>query len=228
MATSPYLPDTDAGKDAFLTNFALKLPAYQTALQLSAGDVTAVQNAAALFHWARVTQEQTATSAKQWTAFKNRLRDGAVVAPIVLPVDPVIGAAPALPAPGYGIFKWIGQLVQRIKNSPAYTDAIGQDLGIIGAEQTFDPEAAKPVLTLRLVAGGQPEIGWKKGPFTALEIEVNRGTGFAFLAIDTEPDYVDTFTPPATPTIWTYRAVYRLGESMAGQWSDPAEITVGG
>jgi hypothetical protein len=201
MATSPYLPDTDAGKDAFLTNFALKLPAYQTALQLSAGDVTAVQNAAALFHWARVTQEQTATSAKQWTAFKNRLRDGAVVAPIVLPVDPVIGAAPALPAPGYGIF---------------------------GAEQTFDPEAAKPVLTLRLVAGGQPEIGWKKGPFTALEIEVNRGTGFTFLAVDTEPDYVDTFTPPATPTIWTYRAVYRLGESMAGQWSDPAEITVGG
>jgi hypothetical protein len=39
---------------------------------------------------------------------------------------------------------------------------------------------------------------------------------------------VDTFTPPATPTVWTYRAVYRLGESMAGQWSDPAEITVGG
>lgn len=33
---------------------------------------------------------------------------------------------------------------------------------------------------------------------------------------------------PATPTKWKYRAIYRVGDSQAGIWSDVKEIAVAG
>jgi len=71
-----------------------------------------------------------------WTAYKNLARDGG--APLgAVPAVPALPAAP--PAVDAGIFVWVAQLVARIKKHPGCTDAIAQDLGIIGAMQTFDP-----------------------------------------------------------------------------------------
>ena len=61
-----------------------------------------------------------------------------------------------------------------------------------------------------------------------IELQVDRGTGFVFLANDTTPGYTDTHPFPATPTKWTYRAIYRVGDSQVGIWSKPVSITVGG
>ncbi len=114
-------------------------------------------------------------------------------------------------------------LVARIKNHPGYTEAIGQDLAIIGAEQTVDPGAMKPALKLTLAAG-HPNVGWKKQGMDGLEIHVDRGAGFGFLAIDTVPDYLDTAALPAAgaSAVWKYKAIYRLGDEEVGQWSDVA------
>jgi hypothetical protein len=48
------------------------------------------------------------------------------------------------------------------------------------------------------------------------------------LTYDTTPGYVDTQPFPATPTKWTYKAIYRVGDAQVGQWSNPVSITVGG
>lgn len=44
------------------------------------------------------------------------------------------------------------------------------------------------------------------------------------------PDYTDTDTEPfpATPAKWSYRATYTHDAQRIGQWSNVAEITVGG
>jgi hypothetical protein len=73
-------------------------------------------------------------------------------------------------------------------------------------------------------------VGWKKQAFDAVEIHVDRGQGFAFLAIDTIPDYLDTAQLPApgASALWKYRAIYRLADEQVGQWSDESKITVTG
>jgi hypothetical protein len=96
----------------------------------------------------------------------------------------------------------------------------------------FDTATLKPLLTLRL-NGGKVEIPWDWGGYSGqlegIEIQVDRdGKGFTMLTIDTTAGYTDTAELPATPTKWTYRAIYRLNDTRIGQWSDEASITVGG
>jgi hypothetical protein len=63
-----------------------------------------------------------------------------------------------------------------------------------------------------------------------LELQVDRGDGhgFVMLTIDLTPNFIDPAPLPATPAKWTYRAIYRIGDSRVGQWSDPVSINVGG
>ncbi len=228
MPTSPYLPKSDSGKAEFLANFATKLSGYSAALGLTAGTVTNVEHIAATFQWVLDVQQLYATHAQDWTSFKNQLRDGPVGGAITPPPAPALPAAPTLPASGYDIFKTISMLVQTIKNNAAYTTAMGEDLGIVGAGQTFDPQTGKPTLALSAFNNDQVRVAWKKGNFQGMRIDVDRGTGgWTFLATDSVPDYIDTHPLPAAPTTWKYRAVYRLDDVNVGEWSDTAQITVG-
>ena len=129
-----------------------------------------------------------------------------------------------------GIFTRVSSLCARIKKHSAYTDAIGQDLDLIGAEHTVDTANAKPALKLELLAG-HPNVKWSKGPFDALELWGDHGTGiFTFLAIDLEPDYLDNFPlpSPGTSAVWKYKAIYRLHDEQVGHWSDVVSIAVQG
>jgi hypothetical protein len=169
---------------------------------------------------------QHTKTTRDWTAYKTALRSGTTIG--AMPTTPALGVPPtAVPA---GIFSRVSALAARIKKHPAYTEAIGQDLGIIGAEQTVDPTTVKPVLNLTLQAG-HPNVGWTKSGMDGIEIWVDRGTGtFAFLTIDTVPDYLDTFALPAAgaSAVWKYKAIYRLNDEQVGQWSDVATIGVMG
>ena len=66
---------------------------------------------------------------------------------------------------------------------------------IIGAEQTVDLTAVKPVLRVSQTAGGVL-LQWTKQGLDGVEIQVDRSAGFGFLAIDTVPDYTDTQALP--------------------------------
>ncbi len=128
-------------------------------------------------------------------------------------------------------WKFTASLVNRVKGHATYTEADGQDLGIIGAaEQAADPETTQPEIKLVRVAGGHIEVQWKKSGFTGVRIEVDRGSGqWAFLAIDTIPHYTDTLAlAPGTTALWKYRAIYLDGDEPFGQWSATATIAVQG
>ena len=89
----------------------------------------------------------------------------------------------------------------------------------------------KPSLNARLEAG-HPDILWQKNGMDTLEIWVDRGAGkgSVFLAIDTHPNYLDTAPLPAAGTgaLWKYKAIYRLHDQQAGQWSDELKVSVTG
>ncbi len=228
MPKAYFVPPDDNGKRAWLNHLADRLPTHASIVGVSAAEVTGVTDDAACFSYVLDAKNQFSDAAQQWTAYKNAARNGTATALGPLPVAPTLGTAPTVVAPG--IFTRVAALCARIKKHSGYTEAIGQDLDIIGAEQTVDVNAAKPVLKLTLQAG-HPNVGWQKGGFDGVEIMVDRGTGtFAFLAIDTVPDYLDTAALPAAgqSAVWKYKAIYRLNDEPVGQWSDVVSLAVTG
>lgn len=223
MAKEHYLPSTDAEKVTWLQNFAGKLSGYSVTFGLTTADTTSVNNDWAMvnYMWGLLTGSRTRM--QEITAYKQAVFNGGA--------EPALGAVPT----GYtgsnsppsvvlpDVFGRIAALVARLKTHSGFTTAIGEDLGIIGPEATVDANALKPSLDVVPVAGGLCEVRWKKGKASAIEIEVDRGTGagFVFLAIDSIPHYTDTHTlPPGTAAVWKYRAIYRIGDERVGQWSD--------
>jgi hypothetical protein len=181
-------------------------------------------NDAAMFTWL-IAHVETFTSAKEERVnYKNLIRSG-VIGSSVGAVPAVPNVAPAPVAVAAGIFPRIAKIVQQIKGKSNYTDAIGKDLGIIGAEQIVDQPNMKPVLAL-VLKGGHVEVQWAKGHSDGIRIEADKGSGWQFLAVDTIPNYTDT-APIAAPGTWKYRAMYFISDEPVGQWSDVAGITVG-
>jgi hypothetical protein len=227
MSKSRYMPKDDATKALWLNNFSATLPGYSTALGLSAADIASVAADAAFFNYVLNSQQQMLAHAQQWTAYKLSARNGPGASLGSAPVAPNLGSAPPAVAPD--IFGRATALVARIKTAPGYNDAIGQALQIIGAEHTVDMNSMKPALTAGTNAG-QVVVLWKKHEMDSLELWVDRGGGFAFLAIDTVPDYTDTQPFPASgqSAVWKYKGIYRVADERTGQWSDIVTIAVAG
>jgi hypothetical protein len=142
-------------------------------------------------------------------------------------VTPTPGTPPPTVPPD--IFGRATKLAVRIKKHPNCTEAIAQDLGIIGAEVIVDPTTYQPILNLSLTAG-HPHIGWAKQGMDSLELwkDWGDGKGFVQLTYTTNTDYADISPLPApgVSAVWKYKGIYRLNDQQVGQWSDVATIGV--
>ncbi|MBI3218420.1 MAG: hypothetical protein HYZ44_02815 [Bacteroidetes bacterium] len=223
MSKAGYLPRGDKERVLWLNHFASKFAVHSNTLGLSPADVASVNNDAAMFTYL-VTQVEMHTTAKEnRVTYKNLIKDGPIGAPggmLPMPVPAI--AAPTVVAPG--IFPRLAMLVQRIKSTPTYTEAIGKDLGVISAQQSTDTTDLKPALKL-VIKGGQVEVQWVKGKADSIRIEKDSGTGWQFLTVDSIPHYTDK-TPITTAATWKYRAMYIISDELVGQWSDVASIGV--
>ncbi|NOS93086.1 MAG: hypothetical protein HOP30_14280 [Cyclobacteriaceae bacterium] len=223
MSKAGYLPRGDNERVLWLNQFASKLSIHATTLGLTPADVSGTQNDAAMFTYL-VTQVEIHTTAKESRVnYKNLIKDGPIGAPGgVLPMPIPVIAAPTVVAPG--IFPRLAMLVQRIKYSPGYTEAIGKDLGVISAQKSTDTTDLKPKLKL-VKKGEQVQVQWVKGIADSIRIEKDSGAGWQFLAIDSIPHYTDK-TPVTVATTWKYRAMYIINDEPVGQWSDMVSIGV--
>ncbi len=152
--------------------------------------------------------------------------------PPPLPPEDAAAGLPAVVPVKPGALKRIFSLVQVIQEADGYTDAIGMDLGTIGSEASGpDMELIQPSLKVRTV-GGHVFCDWSwegnRAHLDMLQLQVDRGQGYADLAYDTTPGYTDTEPFPATLTTWKYRAIWRVGDAQVGQWSAEVSIVVGG
>ena len=186
---------------------------------------------ASLYYFFRDYRRLYDLASQQWTAWKVLVRNGGPLPPTGAPVVPTLPASVTAVAPGIeGRFR---KLIQDIKAKPAYNEAIGKALDIEGGVLTPpDLTSIQPEFTVT-ITGGQVFIGWGWNGCAdwvdAIELQVDRGDskGFALLAQDTTPGYTDTAPFPATPTKWTYRAIFLLEDARVGQWSKPVTVLVG-
>src|SRR5690606_7028229 len=61
------------------------------------------------------------------------------------------------------------KIAKMIKSKPAYTVSIGEDLGIEGPVETFDPQTIKPVVSSIIATLTKVVIDWVKGPMDGVE-----------------------------------------------------------
>ena len=231
MPKGDYIQQNDDAFNAQQQTFKLNVGNYSGVLGLTAGQLAAQAGDASYFDFTLKCMNVMANGAQQWTTWKNIERGGGTPPASGAPVAPVFPAT--VPAVAPGIEARFRALVQLIKANPNYNSAIGQALGIEGAEQTGpDLTTLQPVIDA-IISGNHVNVKWGWGGNSAYldmcELQVDRGDakGFVLLAYDTTPNYTDTQPFPAAPTKWTYRAIYRVGDSQVGLWSLSVSVTVG-
>ena len=236
MSAQRYYPSRSSDQIPWLANFAAKLPGYETPLSLPPAHVDAcVASCKFLIYVLETWLTEVRNFGPAATSAVDLLVSGSGPDAVALPTF----TAPALPtgvaSVPPGALNRLFALVQIIKNSTGYTDAIGQDLGIIApaANTPAGTTQAAPSVKLDLVQGAANQavkIGFVKNGHTGVWIESQRGTGaMEFLAIDTEVPYLDDrlLLVAGTPEVRKYRLRYWDKGIATGDWSATATITVG-
>ena len=230
-----FLRTSDLGRAVAFDTLRDNLPNNLATLGIAANDPAVVQQRADSIYWRALLGLQTTAQGfgVACTSWKVYERDGGPVA-VPMPAMPTLPANFPQAVPP-GILVRYRLLVKMIKACPNYTTALGQALGIETSQQTGpDPDTLLPVFTLGTNIGEGIMVNWTWQGYSqfldACEIRVDRndGKGEILLCQDTTPGYLDTQPRPATPTKWTYRIAFLVGDQRFGQWSSPVSITVGG
>lgn len=218
LALAAFLPWFD--------NFRTKLVVHGPTLGIPAARVTQVgQEYAWLFYSNADTQNAEAEWHERvaWRDIFFRGDDGAMLG--TYPTNNSIAVA-APPAPPAGVLARLRALVQLMKNSTAYDEAIGSELGIL-----TPPPSARPPKPTPVAAPGEnshvmidsPLRGW-----SAQEIESRRGTGgWELIAVALKRKHTDTRPPLAAgqPEVREYRLRYRDGDVPEELFSDIVKVT---
>ena len=100
MSKSYWLAKDDSGKRDWIVHFAAELPNHAATVGVAPAEVTSVQKDAAYFAYVMSAQPTFADAAQQWTAFKNKARNGNGASMGPLPVAPILDDPPDAVAPG--------------------------------------------------------------------------------------------------------------------------------
>lgn len=226
--SASYIPLADADRVVWLNNFSNRIGQYAVSLGLVPAEISSIENDAQMFSYSVMLQN---TAHQYWIAvagLKNQLLSSPQQVPA--PALPAMPSAGIPPAPvNSGIFNRIILLVNRIKQSGAYTPTMGQDLNIIAPVSTITPNDMIPNLGIR-IDEGHPLLKWTKGNADAVHLFVDRrdNNGFVLLAKVIRNNYMDLAEIPAGDftAIWDYKARYLIGDDEVGQFSPVISIKV--
>lgn len=226
----PYYPSTESASIIWLTHFALKLAACAEQLKLSAEEVAATLSDIKFYVWYITTYYPAVQQAGlEATAYKNTLANDATNALRPLPVMASYEDTPAVRPSG--ILSRLFNLIQRIKLSPGYSTAIGQDLGIIGT-QTVDTHDY-PGMTLEIQRNETQEyvvVKFTKYQHDAVTIESRRNNGkWENMGISLKKPWLDMrpMLMAGVPEVREYRIRWYNDATTSGEFSPVQKINVG-
>ena len=235
MKRQVYYPSRIGDQVNWLDNYSVKLPLYGTTLGVVAGDVTASVNDA---KWSNYVLGTWLSAVRNFSPSTTDAVDDVLIgqgnAAVVLPTF----TAPALPAGVTaalpGTLTRIFTLIAKMKLSANYTEAIGTDLGIVGAVVGNTPgvNPVPRVLTELLQGNGAQtvKITFFKYGHMGVYIESRRGANgvWEFLAIDTESPYLDErpLLAAGQPEVREYRLRFWDKGTPNGDWTDVTSETV--
>jgi len=223
------MPRTEDGRKSWGDNMLLKFPPISSSVGFHAADTAAFLGDVTTMIFVIDSSQSAQAESKAWTAFKNQMLEGVADGAIELPIP--ITTAPAVPAEmkGAGLIPRIRAAIAQIKTASGYTDAIGEQLRIVGdGADDLNPAEGKPGFKA-LPKFGSVILDWKKGDFDGVVIESMRGTETSFSFLD--KDYKSPFPDmrpnlvAGVPEVRRYRMIYLLDDQVVGVWSDEVVIT---
>jgi hypothetical protein len=199
-----FLPRQAGNLDTWEVNFIQKLPAILAALGADASVATrviqAIEKHRTSYHFAN-QKKQEAKAAFEDYAVKEQ-----------------------------EAIKEIRAMRNYLMSLPGYTEALGKEAGLVGAEHSTDYDNLKPTISYTLKADGTVVISFKRNKMTGVKIYSRRGdeTAFQFLATDTSSPYTDTRANlvEGQPEKREYYAIHILKDEIVGLKSDIMEVTV--
>ena len=198
MATQPYYPSKEGDQIIWMENFKVKIEEHGPELGFDPAEISDLVDACDAIIDAINDAAQKKADAKQATEDKKAAKTTNLEI----------------------IRKEVGDL----KREDGYTPGIGDDLKVIGEEQTIDQDNESPELETKKVPSGW-EISFNlQNFFDGVKIYRKRpGEDFVFLATDTRNPYIDTDTQVDGTQ---YYAFYLIGDDEVGQQSDIITIEV--
>lgn len=224
----PWYPTRESDLPPWHTTYAAALATHGVTLEIDPADQLAADNNRDMIELLVDAALEYKNNLSEVVAYKNEVfygPAGPLPATPTVPgaIVPVIGALA-------GVEARTRALVQQIKAHDNYTEAIGQDLGVIGAEPP-PPAEIKPEGDVTAMPNFQAVIAFLKGQYDGVDIESQVGseTTWMHIAFDGFSPYTDTRPPqtPNTPEERRYRLRYRLNDAPVGLYSDTLTVTVG-
>ena len=227
---SDVLPRSEDGRKTWGGNMLLKFPPRAASLGFSNLERDNYLADVLMMIYVITASQSVAAESKARTAYKKQMYEGVPEGGNALPLP--LNTLPAEPeklvAPG--IIGRIRAAIQRMKTAPGFTDAIGEQLQIMGDGEadSFNPADGKPTFE------GDPQVGkvvldWVKGDFDGVVIESQRGAETTMMFLD--KDFKSPF-PDMRPNLVAgqpekrrYRMIYLLDDEVVGSWSDEVTIT---
>ena len=221
-------PTTMALQLILIQNLLAKIANYESKLPLKSDQIVAIQNLCTAFINAFNATEQSRQTMSAMTAWRDEVFYGE-------PVGSEAEAAPSFPAAPTGTFtlgvvKQLFEYRDLIVASPGYTDAIGEDLGIVGTMQPSRPSSDyTPELKATTSIGYQVNIQGSMQGMDALRVEyAPKGGNFTTVAFLTNTPGGFQITPgtPGQPEKGHIRAVYIKKNEVFGNYSADYPVTV--
>lgn len=135
-----------------LSTIASKADKYKTLLDIAPADIQRILLADKMNKYINNARSEVNSWSKGLTEYDDQLLHGNMLQTMNdFPALPDLGTAPA--APMAGIWHFIENRRSVWMNHPKYTDAIGDEMTILGPIQTFDTDTYKPKLSAKVGAG---------------------------------------------------------------------------
>lgn len=234
MKRQNYYPSRISQQVAWHTNYRDKISGYATAAGIAGPDTAVtVADAKWLIYVLGAWLGEVRTFAQSATAAVEIIQSGLtggstypvpVFTPPALPGSPL---PPTVPVAA-GALSRIFVFVQRIKDASNYTLAVGEDLGIEGAEETDHPT---PKITLKVGQGPGcqcVEFSIIKYTHEGVVIEGRRGGAWEQVGVTTARTFTDErpLLVASQPEVREYRVRYWDKGIANGPWTDVQKVTV--
>lgn len=212
----------------WLLNFAAKLQVHRVLFGFSVAEADKISNAANWFQWIVETTTTIVNDSKEFTSFKNLMRYGAENVAMVLPAFNLPPVPPGGVDPISGVFSIVRRYAQRIKSNDNYTPGFGQDFGIIGPEEDFDPALYSTFIVVKVFSTYR-EIHFIKGHAQDVVIYIRPvgSTEWQVLGSGTTSPVVDNRAAPQ-PVAMEFMAKGRISNAEIGVESNIVQVNYGG
>ena len=226
-----YYPSRNSDQPEWLLNYANKLSVIAPNLSISPADTGASMDDA---RWCAYVVGVWIPAIRTFSPSSTDAMDEVLTGTGDTVVTLRTFTAPALPSgvtpQKPGALKRIFAMVAKIKLDPAYTEKMGQDLGIVGSEDTVEHPLPKFTAEVLQGMGSQMvKLVFFKYTHAGVYIECRRNGGaWEFLGIDTDSPYMDerALLTPGIPEVREYRMRFWDKGIPNGDWTDVAKVTV--